>query len=330
MLAGVSKTTVSKVINHKDESISQGTKEKILKIMREQNYVPNKLAQGLVTKKTNTIGLLIPDIRNPFFTDISRGAEDFARSKGYNIIFSSTDENCEREMECIDMLVEKMVDGIIFAPSSNTLNQEGIYNKLKLPMVLVDKNLDVKSSKGLVKVDNKNGTYEATKYLINQNHKDILYLSGPLKNDIGKQRLEGYKRAFEKNGLTYDENNVVEGKYRYEWAYEYIKNIDKLNYSAICCGNDLIAIGAIQALRERNINVPKDISVIGFDDIQTAKLIDPSLTTIRQPAYEMGEKACEMLINYLNNKTEEENKEVVFKPQLIIRNSTSEITIDTK
>ena len=136
--------------------------------MREQNYVPNKLAQGLVTKKTNTIGLLIPDIRNPFFTDISRGAEDFARSKGYNIIFSSTDENCEREMECIDMLVEKMVDGIIFAPSSNTLNQEGIYNKLKLPMVLVDKNLDVKSSKGLVKVDNKNGTYEATKYLINQ------------------------------------------------------------------------------------------------------------------------------------------------------------------
>lgn len=108
------------------------------------------------------------------------------------------------------------------------------------------------------------------------------------------------------------------------------KNIDKLNYSAICCGNDLIAIGAIQALRERNINVPKDISVIGFDDIQTAKLIDPSLTTIRQPAYEMGEKACEMLINYLNNKTEEENKEVVFKPQLIIRNSTSEITIDTK
>lgn len=223
MLAGVSKTTVSKVINHKDESISQGTKEKILKIMREQNYVPNKLAQGLVTKKTNTIGLLIPDIRNPFFTDISRGAEDFARSKGYNIIFSSTDENCEREMECIDMLVEKMVDGIIFAPSSNTLNQEGIYNKLKLPMVLVDKNLDVKSSKGLVKVDNKNGTYEATKYLINQNHKDILYLSGPLKNDIGKQRLEGYRRAFEKNGLTYDENNVVEGKYRYEWAYEYIK-----------------------------------------------------------------------------------------------------------
>ena len=98
MLAGVSKTTVSKVINHKDESISQGTKEKILKIMREQNYVPNKLAQGLVTKKTNTIGLLIPDIRNPFFTDISRGAEDFARSKGYNIIFSSTDENCEREI----------------------------------------------------------------------------------------------------------------------------------------------------------------------------------------------------------------------------------------
>lgn len=322
-LAGVSKTTVSKVINNKDESISKSTRDKILKIMKEQNYVPNKLAQGLVTKKTNTIGLLIPDIRNPFFTDISRGAEDFARKEGYNIIFCSTDEDYEREIECIDMLIEQRVDGIIFAPSSNTLNQEGIYNKLELPMVLVDKDLNLKNSKGLVKVDNKNGTYEATKYLIKQNHKDILYLSGPLKNDIANKRLEGYKRAFEKNGLDYDVNNVVEGNYKYEWAYDYIKNIDEINYSAICCGNDLIAIGAIQALRERNIKVPQDISVVGFDDIQTANLIDPSLTTIRQPSYDMGQKACEMLISYLKDKKEEKNKEVVFKPQLIIRNSTS-------
>lgn len=322
MLAGVSKTTVSKVINNKDESISKATKDKILNIMKEQNYVPNKLAQGLVTKRTKTIGLLIPDIRNPFFTDISRGAEDFARREGYNIIFCSTDEDYERELECIEMLVEKMVDGIIFAPSSNTSNKEDNYNRLEIPMVLVDKNLNLKSSKGIVKLDNKNGTYEATKHLIKQGHKDILYLSGPIKNDIGKQRLEGYKRAFEKNGLIYDMKNVVEGKYKYEWSYEYMKNVKSLNYSAICCGNDLIAIGAIQALRERNIRVPQDISIVGFDDIQTAKLIDPSLTTIRQPAYEMGEKACEMLINYLKNKTEEEIKEIVFKPKLVIRNST--------
>lgn len=321
-LAGVSKTTVSKVINNKDDSISKATKDKILRIIKEQNYVPNKLAQGLVTKRTKTIGLLIPDIRNPFFTDISRGAEDYARKEGYNIIFCSTDEDYEREAECISMLVEKVVDGIIFAPSSNTSKKDNRYNNLQIPMVLVDKNIDILNAKGLVIVDNKNGTYESTKYLINQGHTKILYLSGPLKNEISKERLNGYIRALEKNNIQHDECDIVEGKYTYEWAYEFIKNIDLINHSAICCANDLIAIGVIQALTEMGINVPQDISVVGFDDIQTSKLIHPSLTTVRQPAYEMGQKACELLINYLKNNDIESVGTVTFKPQLIIRNST--------
>lgn len=321
-LAGVSKTTVSKVINNKDDSISKATKDKILQIMKEQNYVPNKLAQSLVTKRTKTIGLLIPDIRNPFFTDISRGAEDFARKEGYNIIFCSTDEDYEREVECVSMLCEKMIDGIIFAPSSNTSHEENRYNDLEIPMVLVDKKIELSNAKGVVKVDNKNGTYEATKHLIKQGHKDILYLSGPLKNDISKERLQGYIRALEKNNLTVKEENIVEGKYRYEWAYDFIKHLEEIKCTAICCANDLMAIGAIQALRERNFKIPDDISIVGFDDIQTSKLIDPSLTTVRQPAYEMGQKASEILINNLKNNKKESVGTVIFKPQLIIRNST--------
>lgn len=321
-LAGVSKTTVSKVINNKDDSISAATKDKILQIMKEQNYVPNKLAQGLVTKRTKTIGLLIPDIRNPFFTDISRGAEDYARKEGYNIIFSNTDEDYEKEVQCVSMLCEKMVDGIIFAPSSNTSEEENRYSDLKIPIVLVDKHIDIQNAKGVVKVDNKNGTYEATKYLIKQGHKEILYLSGPFKNDIAKERLNGYIRALEKNGGVFKKENVIEGQYKYEWSYEYIKSLDKINFSAICCANDLIAIGAIQALRERNLKIPQDISIVGFDDIQTAKLIDPSLTTIRQPAYEMGQKASEILINSLNNKNTDSTGVITFKPTLIVRNST--------
>lgn len=321
-LAGVSKTTVSKVINNKDDSISAATKDKILQIMKEQNYVPNKLAQGLVTKRTKTIGLLIPDIRNPFFTDISRGAEDYARKEGYNIIFSNTDEDYEKEVQCVSMLCEKMVDGIIFAPSSNTSEEENRYSDLKIPIVLVDKHIDIQNAKGVVKVDNKNGTYESTKHLIKQGHKEILYLSGPLKNDIAKERLNGYIRALEKNGEVFKKENVIEGQYKYEWSYEYIKSLDKINFSAICCANDLIAIGAIQALRERNLKIPQDISIVGFDDIQTAKLIDPSLTTIRQPAYEMGQKASEILINSLNNKNTDSTGVITFKPTLIVRNST--------
>lgn len=320
-LSGVSKTTVSKVINKKDESISKATKDKIIKIMKEQNYVPNKLAQSLVTKRTKTIGLVIPDIRNPFFTDISRGAEDYASKEGYNIIFCSTDEDYEREAQYVAMLSEKMVDGIIFAPSSTTSDKDDLYNYLQIPTVLVDKNINISNVKGLVKVDNKNGTYQSTKLIIESGHKKILYLSGPLKNDIAKERLEGHLKALDEKNIKYNDSDIVEGKYKYEWSYDFIKNIDEIKYSAICCANDLMAIGVIHALREKEINVPQDISVVGFDDIQTAKLIDPSLTTVRQPAYDMGQKASEILINCLKDKDIKSIESVIFKPELIIRNS---------
>ena len=123
----------------------------------------------------------------------------------------------------------------------------------------------------------------------------------------------------------FKEENVIEGRYKYEWGYEYIKSLEEVNCSAICCANDLIAIGAIKALGERNLKVPNDISVVGFDDIQTSKLINPPLTTIRQPAYEMGEKASEMLINYLKDENKDSIGVITFKPQLIVRNSTQTI-----
>lgn len=326
-LAGVSKTTVSKVINNKDDSISKQTKEKILRIIKEQNYIPNRLAQGLVTKKTNTIGLIIPDIRNPFFTDISRGAEDYARYRGYNIIFSNTDDDSDREIDSISMLVEKMVDGIILAPSSNTTNISTDYSRLnlKIPIVSVDKDVKIPTIKGVVKLDNKNGTYESTKYLINQGHKNILYLSGPLKNNISKERLDGFKRAYEEYEILFNENNVIEGKYTYEWGYDFIKSLENIECSAICCANDLMAIGVIHALKDKGINIPNDISVVGFDDIQTSRLIDPALTTIKQPAYDMGKKACEILINSLEDKTYKNSGVILFKPELIIRNSTKSV-----
>lgn len=321
-LAGVSKTTVSKVINNKADSISKSTRDKIIQIMKEQNYIPNKLAQGLVTKRTKTIGLLIPDIRNPFFTDVSRGVEDFAMEKGYNIILCNTDEDYEKEAQCVLMLSEKMVDGIILAPSSNKSYEKDIYNSLKIPIVLVDKNIDIENAKGVVKVDNKNGTYESTKHLIKKGHKNILYLSGPLKNNIAKERLNGYISALEKYDIVLNKENIIEGKYKYEWSYEYIKNLKSINFSAICCANDLMAIGTIQALRERDIRVPQDISVVGFDDIETAKLTNPSLTTVRQPSYKMGKKAIEILINSLNCESMNKEKVITFKPELILRNST--------
>lgn len=227
------------------------------------------------------------------------------------------------------MLVEKRVDGLIFAPSSNTENISQDYKQFNILIVLVDRDIEIMMQiiKGIVKLDNKNGTYESTKHLIKEGHTDILYLSGPLKTDIAKQRLNGYIRAHEKNDAKYKLENILEGQYKYEWAYKYIKILESINFSAICYAKHLMAIGAIHALKERNLKVPEEISVVGFDDILTSKLIDPPLTTIRQPACDMYKKASELLINHLENKEDKISDAVVLKPQLIIRNSTKNIKL---
>lgn len=326
-LAGVSKTTVSKVLNNKDESISQATREKIQKIVKENNYVQNKLAQSLVTKKTNTIGLLIPDIRNPFFTEISRGVEDKAHEEGYNIILCNTDEDSEKEYKGIVTLLGRMIDGIIFAASSDTNRKNVNYSNITIPTVLIDKsvNINLGNLKGTIKLDNFQGAYMATKYLLDNGHRKILNLCGPL-NEITSDRLEGYKKALYEYGIEYREDLVVEGKYKIEWGYNFIKNIVNKDFSAIFCGNDLIAIGVIKGLEEMGLNVPNDVSVVGFDDIQIASLITPSLTTIRQPAYDIGYKASEILIRDLENNDIKDLDTLVFKPELIVRSSTKNIS----
>ena len=322
-LAGVSKTTVSKVLNNKDEKISNATRQKVLDIVKQKNYIPNKMAQSLVTKKTKTIGVIIPDIRNPFFTDIVRGIEDKAFKEGYNIILCNTDECEEKEVKAINTLIEKMVDGIIFAPSSKGDSNLSDYNGLTKPIVLVDKKLNIKNLKGIVTLDNKEGTYLATNLLVENNHKKILYLSGPLKNKISKDRLKGYKKALKKAGIKYDESLVLKGEYSLEWGYEIIKKLKYINFTAICAGNDLIAIGAIKALKERNIRVPKDVSVVGFDDIETSSIINPQLTTIKQNSYSMGYESANILIKNLEKKSFNNIEKITFKPELIIRDSTA-------
>ena len=229
---------------------SDNTRKKILDIVKEKNYVPNKMAQSLVTKKTKTIGVIIPDIRNPFFTDIVRGAEDKAIREGYNIILCNTDENVEKEIKAFNTLTEKMVDVIIFAPSSKIDLNLKEYNFSTKPIVLVDKKLDIKNLKGIVSLDNEEGTYLEINHLVENNHKKILYLSGPLKNEIARDRLKGYKKALKEANIEYDEKLVLQGEYSLDWGYEIIQSLKNINFTAICAANDLIAIGAIKALKE--------------------------------------------------------------------------------
>jgi LacI family transcriptional regulator len=321
-LSGVSTATVSKIINGKDSDISKSTIERVKRIIEEQNYSPNIVARSMITKKTKTIGLVIPDVRNPFFTDLVRGAEDVANERGYSLLFCNTDDDLKKEIKYINNLIEKRVDGIALAGAAerNQSLEENI--DIKVPIVSLDRNVYFKGIEGKIEVDNFSGAYDAVTHLIQLGHKNIMFLSGPLNIKLSKDRLEGYKRALADNNIAYNEKLVIFGKYSSESGYERIRNrtLDK-SMTAIFCGNDLIAIGAMNALKEKNIRIPEDISIVGFDDIYISSLVTPALTTVTQPSYEIGYQAVEILIDILECK-KDSSKKLGIKLELKVREST--------
>ena len=323
-IAGISTTTVSKIINNKDNDISEATREKVKRIMKENNYVPNVMARSLVTKKTNTIGLVIPDIRNPFFPELARGAEDRANEEGYNIIFCNTDDVLAKEERYVNMLIEKMVDGIIFTASAKRTTGFTNLQNTSIPIILLDRDIDFVGVKGKITVNNFQGAYDGVKHLISSGYKKIVFISGPLLSKPGVDRCEGFKKALNDHGIINDDPIILEGEYKSEWGYQAVKYLKQNNvkFDALFCGDDLIAIGAMKLLKEEGFNVPNDVGVVGFDDIYIASLVDPELTTVKQPNYEMGYQAVGMLISILKNNIPK-NQEVILGTSLIIRKSTS-------
>jgi len=322
-LADVSTATVSKVLNGKDEKISDRTRNRIFALVEEYNYVPNRIASSLVTKKTKTLGLIIPNIANPFFPEIARGAEDLANERGYNLILCNTDDNLEKEESYIDMLEEKMVDGIIFTASSQRKDKLDRLSKVSVPVITVDREVVGLATQGKIVVDNVKGAYDAVNYLIESGYEQIVHVTGPMSSKPARDRLEGLKKALEENGLIFNEATVYSGEFKSEWGYEAVKQIfkNKVEIDALFCGNDLIAMGALKALRELNLDVPNDIGLVGFDDIYMAQMLEPELTTVSQPNYEMGYQSAEMLIDMIENKRKEA-KPIILDTKLIIRRST--------
>ncbi|WP_432664284.1 LacI family DNA-binding transcriptional regulator [Wukongibacter baidiensis] len=324
-MAGVSTATVSKILNKKDKNISDATRQRVLDIVKEHNYIPNTIARSLVTRQTKTIGLVIPDIANPFFPELARGAEDKANESGYNIIFCNTDDNIEKEEKYINMLVEKMIDGIIFTQSAKRTMGFGNLNLGSTPIVLIDRDMELEGVVGKVLVDNFTGAYEGVKYLINEGYKKIAFITGALTTDTSVSRLNGYKEALEDSGILYDDDYVLAGEYRSEWGFKATEQLidRKIDFDAVFCGNDLIALSVIKALKNYGKSIPEDVGVLGFDDIYMSKFIEPELSTIRQPNYKMGYKAVEILINILENPAEKNiEKKLILNTELIIRKST--------
>lgn len=302
--AGVSIATVSFIVNGKDQHISEATRQRVKDVMKKYNYIPNAMAGSLVTRRTGIIGLILPDITNPFFPGIARGAEDRANEEGYSIIFCNTDDKIEVEEKYIESLTSKMVDGIIIAHSSNSDQMGEILERTQIPVILIDRDFDSKNILGKVLVNNKDGARQAVCHMVEKGYRKIAYLSGSLKTQTAMDRLEGYKEALREKNLPVVEALIKYGEYRVEWGRKGIEELltEKQDFDAVFCGNDLIAIGAMKELLKHGYRVPEDKGVMGFDDIYMSQMVEPELTTVKQPNYEMGYQAVDLLIRHLKEK----------------------------
>ena len=323
-LAGVHPSTVSRVINS-DSRISEKTKNKVLLIIKKLEYTPNAIARGLKTKRTYTLGMLIPDITNPFFAELARGVEDAANKNSFNIILCNTDDKPKKERTYLEILREKRVDGLILGTAHIRDKSILELEKKKFPYILISRNIEG-LEKNCIIVDDIEGGMRATEYLIKLGHHRIAHISGPLKTRSGLNRLKGYQLALKKHKIEHKDELVGEGDFRIRGGYQAMKRFLKLTKppTAIFAANDLLALGAMQAIQKKNFYIPEDFSIIGFNDIELASFVYPSLTTMRQPMLEMGALAVEMLLRIIE-EGEFNQRKIVLKPKLIIRESCKKI-----
>jgi len=322
--AGVSPQTISRALNDKGE-ISAETKARIIRITKELGFRPNYIARSLVTQQTTTIGIVIPDITNPFFSEIVRGVEDLARLHSYNVFLCNTDEVEEREISSFNSLLEKQVDGVIIC--SSRLDESVLISKLEdfSFAVLVNREIkDICDNVRIISFDDTLGTCLAVSHLVEQGHRRIAFLAGPQHSRSGLKRLAGYYSCLQENNMIPDPGMVFFCEPSFEGGIRAYHSLQAVHpeVTAILCYNDLVGIGAIHAALTDNRNIPGDLSIIGFDDIPIASLIRPPLTTVRLPKREIGTTAMQILID-LKEGNDPPELHKVFPPELIIRGSTS-------
>lgn len=327
-VSGFSITAVSLVLNNKECTISESTKAIIRKTAQDLGYRPNKLAVGLLKKKTGVLGLIIPDNSNMFFSELSKSVEISARNRGYSIIYGNTNDVYHRDYEYLKLFVDHQVDGIVITKSSSLSEEEDVknlnfLNKQGIPYVVVDRQPESFIS-NLVTVDNRLGGYIATKYLLDNGHRKIGTYTGPLQLSTGKRRLDGYKKALSEYDIEFDERLVFEGNFSLGTEKAALKRFLKHNVTAIFCQNDIMAFGIYREAIKNNIHIPDDLSIVGYDNILLTDIVYPGLTTINQPIKGIGEESVRILIEAINNKDHQpETKELY--PSLVIRESVKEL-----
>jgi len=318
--AGVSPTTVSHVINE-TRFVSEELRARVLEVMKELNYQPSAVARSLRRGETHTIGLIFPDNANPFFAEVARGIEDTSFEHDYSVILCNSDDNLRKELLYTNVLAEKRVDGILFVSAGNSTENTQALQERGIPLVVVDREVrgvDVDS----VLTDNVHGGWLATHHLVELGHRRVGCISGPSDITPSADRITGYRQALQEAGISVDESLIVRGDFQYEsghWAARQLSAMDDPPTAIFAC-NDLMAIGAISAALELGRQVPATLSLVGFDDVRLASFVNPPLTTVAQPKYEMGVLAAQMLMERIKDKTMPPRRHLL-ETTLVIRGS---------
>lgn len=321
--AGVSPSTVSYVINDGPRSVSTETKEKVLRAIQELGYRPNAVARNLRRQRTSSLGLIIPDIINPYFAQVAQGIEAVAFERDFTVMFCHTKYDREQELKYLNHLYDERAAGVLWVPATGDLAPAERLMEYGLPVVVMDRVLDGIDLPAVV-ADNHRGGYLATQHLLSLGHRRIGCIARPVRLSHSRERVQGYQEALEDAGISFDEHLVAAGGYRLENGYEAIQYLLSLDDppTAVFTYNDIMAIGAIRALKERGMDVPKDFSVVGYDDIPDAAYSCPALTTVRQAKYEMGARGIELLLRIIDGEAVDAQTQERVPVELVIREST--------
>ncbi|MFP5276932.1 MAG: LacI family DNA-binding transcriptional regulator [Acidobacteriota bacterium] len=328
--AGVNISTASRALNNAF-GINVDTRKHVIKVAARLNYRPNQVARGLVTGRSNSLGLVISDIRNPFFAELARGAEDAAFNAGCDLVLCNSDQNAEKQMRYVEFLLAKRVGGIVM--NSVTPLDEDQQDRLRaagVPIVLLNVSSADRHSPAWrfssVVADNLYGGEIAAKYLIGLGHKNIVHVAGPRTHGAFSDRASAFLKVFRENGLA--KPKVVFGEHTFGAAYQSTKQLlgTDRNITAIFAGNDVIAFGCMRALMENGIRIPEDVSILGFDNVEMTQITSPPLTTIDQPKYETGKAAVEILLNMISKDGVREPEHRIIGVHLIERQSCRKIS----
>ena len=326
-ICGVSITTVSRVVNGRKEGVGAKTRQRVLDAIQTSGYQPNPIARSMITKKTNTVALVIPDICNPFFAELVRGVGDACAEAGYHLFLSNTDGSVEEERDQVQFLREHLVDGIIIT-TQNTREDNALIEGFLAegyPFVVVERYMDHLTVPLQVTIDNQGGISKLVTYLVERGHRKIAYICGAKDAINANQRFEGYKAGLAKHGIAFDPRLCSPGDYKMQSGYDGAKRLMQQGHSftAIIAANDLMAIGACNAIADAGLLVPEDISVAGFDNLPLTGMIHPRITTAGVSINRLGRTAADLLCQRLAGDKKE--RHIFMECDIVVRNSIRDI-----